>query len=232
MLGRALVDLPVHAERLVVVDLEPVHADVARAGDRIAREDHRQRDVAAAVTRPAAEHGQGGQRRVIGLGHLLARRRAHALGAGLHHVEEGAELAQLVEDRAGHAQVDQLGHARGELVEMAHAERGGHAIGRAEGVDEHRHLGALHVLEEQRQVAAARALGHAVGDLGDLQIARDRRAHALEGALFLEVGDELAEVGERHGGPAIRDSRASRASPRRSGRPGSWRCAPPRSASP
>ena len=232
MLGRALVDLPVHAEGLVVVDLEAIHAHVTRAGDGITREDHRQRDVAAAVARPAAEHGEGGERRALGLDHLLAGRRAHALGAGPDHVEERAQLAQLVEYRPGHAQVDQLRHPRRELVELAHSQRGGHAIGRAEGVDEHGHLGALHVLEEQGQVSAARALGHAVGDLGDLQIARDRRAHAPERALLLQVGDELAKVRERHGAPPTRGSRASRASPRRSGRRGSRRCAPPRSASP
>ena len=38
VLGRALVRLPVHPEGPLVVDLQAVHADVARARDRIARE--------------------------------------------------------------------------------------------------------------------------------------------------------------------------------------------------
>ena len=41
-------------------------------------------------------------------------------------------------------------------------------------------------------------LRHAVGDLGDLEVARDGRGHAAELAALLEVRDELAEIGEGH----------------------------------
>jgi hypothetical protein len=148
---------------------------------------------------------------LLGLHHFLARRGPHALGAGLGQVEEIAELAQLVERGAGHAQVEQLGDPGRDVVEAIDAERGGHALARAERIDEQRHVEALHVLEEQGHVASARALGDTVGDLGDLQIARDRRAHPLEPALLLEVGDELAEIGEGQR-PPTRGSTASRAS--------------------
>ena len=64
VLGAALVGLPVHAERHVVEDLQPVHADVARPGARVAREHRGQRDVAAPVAGPAAEDRQARERRI------------------------------------------------------------------------------------------------------------------------------------------------------------------------
>ena len=157
VLGRALVDLPVHAERAVVVDLQAVHPHVARLRHRVAREDERERDVAPGVARPAAQHGEGGQARVGRLHDLLARRRAHPLGARLGEVEEVAEPAQLVEERARHAEVEELGHAGGEIVEPLDAEGRRHARGRAEGVDEDGHREALDVLEEEGDVVLARA---------------------------------------------------------------------------
>ena len=48
----ALVNLPVHADGLVVVDLHAIHADVALAGLRVFRVAHRQRQVAG--RRPVA----------------------------------------------------------------------------------------------------------------------------------------------------------------------------------
>ena len=54
MLRAALVPLPVHAGRPAIEHLHPVGADVAHAGLRILGEHERQRDVAAAVVRPAS----------------------------------------------------------------------------------------------------------------------------------------------------------------------------------
>jgi len=81
------------------------------------REHHGQRDVAAAVARPAFQDRQAGEGRVVGHDHLLARSGAHPLGPGLGQVEEVAELAQLLEHRAGHAQLEELGHPRAEVVQ-------------------------------------------------------------------------------------------------------------------
>ena len=55
MLGALLVRLPVHAGGAFVVNLNAVHATIALAGFRVLREDHRERDVAAAVFGPALE---------------------------------------------------------------------------------------------------------------------------------------------------------------------------------
>ena len=212
VLGRALVDLPVHAERAIVVDLEPVHAHVARAAHRILREDHRKRDEAPRVPRPAAQHRQRREARPVGLDDLLARRRAHALGAGLGDVEEIAELLELLDDRARHPHVEELRDARRQVVQVLDAERRRHALRRAEGVDEHGRVEPLDVLEQERLVQLRRALRDAVGDLGDLEVAGDAGAHPLELSRLVEVCDELAEVVEGHA--LTRGSRASRASPR------------------
>ncbi len=186
--------------------LQAVHADVARARDRIAREHEGQRDVPSRVPRPAAQNGQRGQAGLIHLDDFLAGSGAHALGSGLGDVEEVAQLSQLVEEGPGHAQIEQLGHARREIAQVLDAQRRGHPLGRAEGIDEHGHVEALDLLKEEGLIALAAPLGDAVRDLRDLQIARDARPHPPELSVLLEVGDELAEIVEGHA--ATRGSRA------------------------
>ncbi len=219
VLGAALVRLPVHAERAIVEHLQPIHPDVARAGDGIAREHAGQRDVAAAVAGPAFQDRQCRQRRIRRLHDLLAGRGAHTAGRGLRNLEQRAQFLQLVEKGAGHLQIEQLRDARAEVVEPLDAQRRRHAVRAAEGVDEHRHLEALHVLEEERDVGLAPGLRHAVDDLGDLEVARDGRSHAAQVAATLEVRDELAQVAEGH--RPTRDERSRPASRRRRGRRGS-----------
>ena len=84
-----------------------------------------------------------------------------------------------------------------ELVQGPDAERQRQPVGRAEGVDEHRHVGALDALEEERHVPLARPLRDAIGDLRDLEVARDGDGHPAEAPGLLEAGDELPEVAER-----------------------------------
>ncbi len=198
MLGAALVRLPVHAERAVVEDLEPVHPDVALARARIAREDTRQGDVAAAVAGPALERREPGDRGPRGLDHLLAGRRGHAPRPGLHEIDERVELAETLGESAGQLQIQELRDSLAELVEVAHAECRGDAVLRAERVHEHGHVEALDALEQEGHVAVGSAFRDAVGDLGDLEIARDRRRHPPQPSVLLEMVDELAEVGEAH----------------------------------
>lgn len=74
ILCAVLVDVPVHARRLAVILLQPVHADIALARLRILREDERQRDERAAIIRPALEDGDIVKARVLCLDDFLARR--------------------------------------------------------------------------------------------------------------------------------------------------------------
>ena len=80
VIGAVLVDLPVHAERALVVLLQAIHPAVARAG-AILCEHERQRHVGAAVLGPAAEDRQGVEVDLVADVHdLLAGRASHALG--------------------------------------------------------------------------------------------------------------------------------------------------------
>ena len=110
----------------------------------------------------------------------------------------GMYRLQVFDDRCRHPHVEELGDTRRQLLQVLDPERGRHPLGRAEGVDEHRRVEALHALEQQGLVSLRRALRDAVGDLGDLQVAGDAGAHALEVPDLLQVSDELAEVLEGH----------------------------------
>src|SRR5207245_10232539 len=109
-------------------------ADVPLTRAWIAREDTGQGDVATAVAGPAMERRQPRQRGPRGLDHFLAGRRGDALGPGLHQVEQRVELAETLGEGAGQLQVEELRHALAELVQMAHAESGAHAVLRADCV--------------------------------------------------------------------------------------------------
>ena len=111
VLGRVLVDVPVHAGGLLVEHLQPVHAHVARARPRMPGEHQRQGDVAAAVQRPALEDRQRLQVDLVaGEHHFLA-------GAALDHsglqggqVLEPPEGLELVPGAVGHLEGGELRH--------------------------------------------------------------------------------------------------------------------------
>src|SRR4029450_3194574 len=82
-----------------------------------------------------------------------------------------------------------------QLVEALDAQRPRHALLAAEEVDHHGDVVAAHVLEEQRR---SNPLDHAVGDLGDLQLAGDGRADALQLPALFQQREKLAQVRKRH----------------------------------
>ena len=86
VLGGYFLALPVHASAAPVIDLHAIHAHVALAGLRIARDDARERDEAATVFRPALQDGEIEKRKIIALDDFFAG----AGGDGL-----GKELADL-----------------------------------------------------------------------------------------------------------------------------------------
>ena len=194
-----LVRLPVHPRRLPVVDLHPVGAHVASAGLRVARNDERQRDEAPGVHGPAL---QDWKRVEIGLAagehDLLARGIADQLGLRAGDLRQVDERSRLVHQplRRPLRERQELAHAVAKLVEMLHAQRPRDAPNRAVRVDEHGHVEALHVLEEEGRAAP---LDHPVVDLGDLEVAADGRLDARQLAALLQECDELAYVLEFHG---------------------------------
>ena len=52
--------------------------------------------------------------------------------------------------------------------------------------------------KSRADVARRGGLGHAVGDLADLEIAGDGRGDAAQLAVLLQAREEVAQVGERH----------------------------------
>ena len=96
------------------------------------------------------------------------------------------------------------------VVERLDAERHAHAAHRAEEVDRRRETPSASVhqdrlLEEQR-LAAARLLHHAIGDLAQLEIERDRLPNANELTGLLELRDEFGESVDAHDGGQTRSA--------------------------
>src|SRR5262249_270906 len=117
-----------------------------------------------------------------------------------------------VEEGAGHAQVDELGHARTQIVEALHAEGGGHPRRGAKGVDEDGRVETFHLLEEEGAVGLGGSLVDPGRGVRRLERTGEAGWRAGELTVLLEVGDEGAEVVEGH--RPTRDTRASRANPR------------------
>ena len=199
------VALPVHGERRPPRLHDAVHADVSNAAQRIARDHHGQRDVRAAVLRPALHERQRVEiHRVISLDDLLTGRIAapHARWK-LSDLEQARQKRELGDDPLGDLHLEQLSDARANLVQPLDAERHAHTPHRTEEVDRDGNRGALavhqHGLLEQQRFAAPRLLHHAVGDLAQLEIERHRVPHAHQLAGAVELLDELSEAVDGHG---------------------------------
>ena len=61
----------------------------------------------------------------------------------------------------------------------------------AENVDEHRDAAAVHILEQEGRSAFS---NNAAGNLGDFQIAADRRFDSAQLAFAVQESDELAQI--------------------------------------
>ena len=103
MLGGVLLALPVHSCGLSVVDLHPVHADIAFACLRIAGDDAGQRDEAASVERPALQHWKIEHAEVFAQDYLLARRifGCHRLREKFADFGEHGQHLQLFKEALG-----------------------------------------------------------------------------------------------------------------------------------
>ena len=84
VLRAAFLTLPVHSKRLIVQDLEAIHADVAPPGFWIAAKDRGERDIATGVFGPALNNRQRGERGIL-LDNLLASSLADDVRLGVAH---------------------------------------------------------------------------------------------------------------------------------------------------
>ncbi len=167
MLGADFLALPVHAGGALVIDLHPIHADVALAGFGVARDDAGQCDEAAGVFRPAFQDGKPVERKVVATDDFFAGAGGDGLGKEFAHLGEHGQHFYFVEEALRGFDVHEGADAVGDFVELVDFEREVHAAGGAELVDEHLRAGmAFEVLEEQ---SGAAGFADAVGDFGDFE---------------------------------------------------------------
>ena len=195
MLGALLVGLPVHAGRALVEHLHAVHAAVALAGVGIAREDHGQRDKAAAVFGPTLEHGEIEQRKTAGADHFLAGAFGDRLGEECAHLDQLGQHFELAHHPLRHAHFEELDDARGHLLHRGHFQRDLHFAHGGERIDQHRRGVAFGLFEQQRGAAP---LDGAVGEFGDLQDGIDLKRDALQLAILFQSADEVAQISIGH----------------------------------
>jgi len=188
---------------LAVVDLHPIHADVALAGapssSWVASDDAGEGDEAATVVRPAFEDGKVVEVEVVAADDFLAGGvfGADGFGEGAGEFAELREHFELVEEAFGGFEVEEAGDAAGNFVERIYAEGHGHAALAAELVDEDLVAGmAFYVFEEERGTAG---FGDAVSDLGDFKLRGDLLANALQFTVIFEGFDPFAQIVIGHG---------------------------------
>src|SRR6266852_1426624 len=121
--------LPMHAGAALVVDLHAVHADVALAGSRIARDHARQCDEPSAIFWPALQDGKIEHREIIALDHFFAWARCDGLGKELAHLGEHGQHLHFVEEALWRLHVHEAADAFGDFIERIDFERESHTAG-------------------------------------------------------------------------------------------------------
>ena len=184
----------VAADHLLAVDAQVLPFLVRPAGNGQTPGDQRP-DIA----RPAGLDRQPAEVDVLALldhflaGGVLEHLRRHGQDLPVHRqlgpgVLEALRRLGLLELRQQLADLTQRADVLG-----AHAQR--HALRRTEQVAEHRHVEAGRLFEQQcRALRAQRAVAH----LGHLEHGGNRHLDALQRTALLQLGDEIAEILERH----------------------------------
>ncbi len=199
-----LVSLPVHGQRRPAGLHDAVHADVADAAHRVARDHHGEGDVRAAVVRPALDERQLVEIHVAAALNDFLARSGPALGARrkLSDLEQPGQQRELGEQAFGNLHLEQLGDSVADVVERLDAERHRHSSHRAEQVDRHGDRRPLavheHRLLEQQRFPAAGLLHDSIGDLAQLEIQRHRMRYAHQLASRVELLDERRKRIDRH----------------------------------
>ncbi len=193
MLCAPLVALPVHAGGAAVEDLHAVRADVAHAGFRIFREHQRKRDELTAVVRPAFQDRKQVER-AVAADDLLTRRVLDGLRHQVAQPADHRQHLQRVHDAFGHLRRHQLVDLFRQVVERLHAKRQAHALVRSVQVGHRGDVEPGGLLEQQRR-SATRELARAIGHRRNLEIGAHRLRHARQQPPFVEVREEVGEIG-------------------------------------
>ncbi|MBV6491507.1 MAG: hypothetical protein CNCCGFBP_02127 [Fimbriimonadaceae bacterium] len=158
-----LVHLPVHPERVAVVELHAVHPDVPLACIGVIGKHQRQSEERAAVLRPTGEDRELGEVYLVALQHdLLARTAADRLrDRSLELLECPDCQLQGITGRFGNWRRQQRGNPLGVLLEVSDPQSHAHALSRAHRVDRNRETEPLALPQRslQRRLAQHGAAG-------------------------------------------------------------------------
>ena len=183
-----------HARRALVVFLQAVHADIALARRRILREDERQRDKRPAVLRPARQNRNLVEIR-LHLHDFLTRRFFHVfrkIDRFLRHRDQRDDIHLVLKRNI--RKFHNLAQLVADIIELLHTKRERHALIAAKRIHEHRHVVALHILEQKRDIVLALHLRHAIRDLRDLEMAVHGLRDTPQQPALLQHRDELAQI--------------------------------------
>src|SRR5439155_12212828 len=149
-----LLPLPMHPGGALVIDLQSIHAYVALAGIRIARDYAGHGDKAAGVFRPALQDRKIEHRQVVTFDDFFAWSGGNCFGEELAHFRQHGEHLHFVEETLRGFHIHEMTDAIGYLVERVHFEGKVHAPRRTELVDQYlRARMSFNVLEEERGTA-------------------------------------------------------------------------------
>ena len=195
VLGAMLLRLPMHSGGARIEHLHAVTAHVALARFRILGDDHRPRDISAAVLGPALQDGKIEQRKTIRPDHILAFAVAHGLGKNGAKLGEFRKHFDLVENALRRLHVQNRRNSPRDLVQRIHLERQIHAPLGANQVRHRSKPRAFCALEQQRRAAP---LDRAVRNLGDFQHRIDLGRNALELAFLFQLAQKISQIAIRH----------------------------------
>src|SRR5690349_18918663 len=114
MLSCYFLSLPVHSGSAFVVDLHPIHADVALACSRIAGDDARECYEASAVLWPALQYGKVEERELVTLDDIFTWTSRNCFGKEFAYFREHGQHLQFFQKTLGRLQVEQLADASGD----------------------------------------------------------------------------------------------------------------------
>jgi hypothetical protein len=183
----------VHRERIATQHLDAIHADIADAALRVHGDDHRQRDVRAAILGPGGEDGELHHVDLATAPHdLLAGRRAFPVARReLRDLEESRDQSQLGDEALRHLEVHQPRYAAADVIEVVDAERHRHPAHGTEQVDGDGPGGACAVVAddvfEEEGRSAAGGFHHPIRYFAELEFRGDGVGYAREFACVINA---------------------------------------------
>src|SRR5688500_6550403 len=193
-----------HGEGAGTQYLHAIHPDVADPRLRVFGYDHWKCDVRPRILGPARNYRKLPQIDLIALPDNLLTDRLPTTHPRrkLPDFQEPRQHRQLPHQPLGNLEVEQLGNARANLIEVVDFERERHPAHRTKEVDRDREFRPLTVVEddvlEKQRLSTAGLLHHAIGYLAQLESRPDRLGHAGELTCIVDCVYELRKIVQAH----------------------------------